>query len=288
MTTAYNEFGGLRWKLVADSSADLHKLDGMSFASAPLKIITDEGEYTDDGILDVRRMVDELADYKGRSSSSCPSVGDWLDAFGDAERVFCLALTATLSGSYNAACMAKEEYEERHPDRCVYVMNTLSAGPEIALMAEYIRDRVLEGGDYGAICAEAEAYSRRTALLFMLASMKNLANNGRVKPIVAKAAGLMGIRVVGKASEEGDLEPLDKCRGEKKALEALVHRMKSMNYAGGKVKIAHCFNEPAAKKLAEMILTRMPDAEVEIYPCGGLCSFYAEEGGLLLGFDTRE
>ena len=277
-----------KFRIVVDSSADMRGMDGLAFASAPLKIITDAGEYTDDSTLDVRGMVSELAAYSGRSSSSCPSVGDWLEAFGDGERIFCLTITATLSGSYNAACMAKEEYEEQHPDRCVFVLNTLTAGPEIALIAEFIRERVLSGGEYGAICAEAEAYSHRTELLFMLESMKNLANNGRVKPIVAKAAGLLGIRVVGRASERGDLEPLDKCRGEKKALETIVRRMKSMNYSGGKVKIAHCFNEAAAESLRQKIVDEMPDAVVEIYPAGGLCSFYAEQGGLLVGFDTVE
>jgi len=282
------KIGGLRWKIVVDSAADMRGLDGVGFASAPLKIIAGEREYTDDGSLDVRAMVSELAAYSGRSSSSCPSVGDWLEAFGEAERVLCFTITGTLSGSYNSACMAKEDYEERHGDRCVFVMNTLTAGPEIALIAEYARDMLLRGVDYTAVCAAAVAYSRRTALLFMLESMKNLANNGRVKPIVAKAAGLLGIRVVGKASDRGDLEPLDKCRGEKKALEAIVHRMKALDFCGGKVKIAHCFNEEAAEKLRDMILAEMPDAAIEIYPTGGLCSFYAEEGGLLIGFETAE
>lgn len=286
MNTCFETIGGLRYKIVVDSSADMHSLSGLPFASAPLKIIAGEREYVDNGELDVRAMVSDLAAYSGRSGSSCPSVGDWLEAFGDAERIFCLTITGTLSGSYNSACMAKEEYEERYPDRCVFVLNTLTAGPEISVIAEYARDRVLEGMDYAAACAATADFSRRTELLFMLGSMKNLANNGRVKPIVAKAAGLLGIRVVGKASERGDLEPLDKCRGEKKALEAIVRRMKALDFAGGKVKIAHCFNAPAAEKLKELIIAEMPDACVEIYPCGGLCSFYAEEGGLLVGFET--
>ena len=278
---------GLRCKIVVDSSSDLKCLDWVPFACAPLKIITDEREYVDDEKLNVREMAINLAAYRGRSSSACPSVGDWLDAFGDAERIFCLTITGTLSGSYNSACIAKEEYEERWPDRCVYVMNTLTAGPEIALIAEFIRDRIMDGDHYTEICVKAMEYSTRTSLLFMLESMNNLANNGRVKPIVAKAAGLLGIRVVGKASAKGDLEPLDKSRGEGKALAAIVHRMKSMNYAGGKVKIAHCLNETAAERLRGMILAEMPDARVEIYPAGGLCSYYAEKGGLLIGFERE-
>ncbi|MBQ8264338.1 MAG: fatty acid-binding protein DegV, partial [Oscillospiraceae bacterium] len=81
--------------------------------------------------------------------------------------------------------------------------------------------------------------------------------------------------------------PLDKSRGELKALSAIVHRMKSMNYAGGKVKIAHFLNDTADESLRGMILAEMPDARVEIYPAGGLCSYSAEKGGLLIGFERE-
>ena len=287
MDMCFDTFGGFRCRIVTDSASDIRSMPGFPFASAPLKIITAEREYVDNADLDTLAMVERLAAYSGRSGSACPSVGDWLDAFGDAERVFCLTISGNISGSYNAACMAKEEYEERHPERRVFVLNTLSAGPEMALIAEFIRDRVLDGMDYAAVCAAAEAYSRRTALLFMLESMKNLANNGRVSHVAAKAAGILGVRVVGRASDRGELEPLDKCRGRRKALAAMVHRMKAMNFTGGKVRIGHVFNEEGALELRELILAEMPDAAVEIYPCGGLCCFNAEKGGLLMGFETE-
>ena len=115
--------------------------------------------------------------------------------------------------------------------------------------------------------------------------MKNLANNGRVGPLVAKMAGILGIRLVGKASDKGDLEPLDKCHGEQKAIETILNRMITLGYKNGKVRIAHCFNEGAAEKLKELILEKFGRAKIEIYRCGALCSFYAEKGGLLVGFE---
>lgn len=272
-------------KIVADSSADLFATPAGDFASAPLKIVTAEKEYVDDEHLDVARMVEELAHYKGKSSSSCPNPEDWLRCFGDAEEVYCVTITATLSGSYNAACVAKQMYEEQHPERKVFVINTLTAGPEMKLIVEKIRERLDAGKSFEEISEEIVAYSRNTGLLFMLESMKNLANNGRVSHLVAKAAGLLGIRVVGKASDRGDLEPLDKCRGEKKALETIVERMKSLGHRGSKVRIAHCFNTEAAEGLQQRILAAFPGSQVEIYPCRGLCSFYAEKGGLLVGFE---
>lgn len=272
-------------KIVVDSSANLLSLNGASFASAALKIVTSEKEYVDDGSLDVKEMVTDLKNYKGRSSTACPGVGDFLDAFGDAQYVFCLTITATLSGSYNAACLAKREYEEMHPDRHVFVINTLSAGPEIALHAEKLVDWIKEGLSYDTICSKITSYMEHTGLFFVLESMTNLANNGRVSPVVAKAAGLLGIRAVGKASDQGDLGMLAKCRGENRALTAVVNYLKEYGYKGGRLRISHCFNEDATRRLKEMIETAFPGADIKYYLTRGLCSFYAEQGGLMIGYE---
>ena len=272
-------------KIVADSSADVMSLADVAFESAPLKIITADREYVDDGNLDVEGMVNDLAAYRGKSSTSCPNPEDWLRAFGDAEHVFCVTITGTLSGSYNAAMVAKKTYEEAHPDRRVFVLNSLSTGPEMALIIDKMRELILAGKEFDEICESINKYSEKTGLLFMLESMRNLANNGRVSPIVAKMAGLLGIRVVAKASDKGDIEPLNKCRGEKKALETLVEHLKNLGLKEGRVRIAHCFNEPAAIALRELIQKNFARVQVELTRCRGLCSFYAERGGMLVGFE---
>ncbi len=273
------------YKIVADSSCDFTTLDGVNFEAAPLKIITDETEYTDNDSLDVENMVETLLHYSGRSSTSCPNVGDWLSAFGDAEHVFCVTITGTLSGSYNSAMQAKSHYEELYPGRRVYVLNSLSAGAEIGLILYKIKELVQTELSFDEICTEIEAYSAKTGLLFVLESMKNLANNGRVSPLVAKMAGLLGIRVIGRASERGDLEQLHKARGEKKMIDATVETLKDLGLKTGKAFIAHCMNEDAASALQNALQTALPEVQTTVYKTGGLCSFYAEKGGLMIGFE---
>lgn len=275
----------MKIKIVTDSSADVLSLGDFPFEVAPLKIITDNNEYVDNKKLNVYKMVNELSVYKGKSSTSCPNENDWLTTFGDADIIFCATITGELSGSYNSAKLAKESYEEQYPDRKVFVLNTLSAGPEIALILEKIKEYVLYEYSFEEIIEKIEEYIKHTGLLFMLESMKNLANNGRVSPLVAKAAGLLGIRVVGKASDKGDLEPLNKCRGEEKALDTIVNYLKELGLKKGKVRIAHCFNKKAANILKEKIKQSIPGADISSAECRGLCSFYAEKGGMLIGFE---
>jgi len=113
-----------QFRIVADSSCDLLTLDGADFVSVPLSIRTDAEEFYDDANLDVDAMVSTLRDTKGRSYSACPNIADWESAFGESGNVIAFTITSALSGSYNAACVAKKNCEERNPTRRIYVVDS--------------------------------------------------------------------------------------------------------------------------------------------------------------------
>ena len=125
-------------------------------------------------------------------------------------------------------------------------------------------------------------------LLFSLESLANLARNGRVKPAVAAVARMLNIRVIGKASDVGELDVLCKTRGEHGALERIVLELKGHGYTNGKVIIAHCGNPAAAERLMHMVRAVFEGAQVRVTECGGLCSYYAELGGLMVGFEDAD
>lgn len=275
----------MRRRLAADSSANLLSLEGADFAGVPLKIVTAEAEYVDDSALDVDAMVADLAVYKGRSGSSCPNIQDWLDAFDGADEVFAVTITSALSGSWASAVQAGEEYTRLRPGARVHVLDSLSAGPEMQLIAEKLRDLTGQGLGFDDTVRAVEDYRRHTHLLFCLQSMKNLARNGRTSHAAAALAGVLGIRVVGAASGEGTLELLHKCRGRRRALETIVQCMTDLGYTGGSVRVAHCQNPEGADLLRTMVLDRWPGADVRLVPTRGLCAFYAESGGLMIGFE---
>ena len=159
-------------KIVADSSANMISLDAVSFASAPLKVITDSREFVDDAAASANEMLQYFDTYKGKSKTSCPNTIDWLDAFGDAEDIFCVTITSGLSGSYNSACVAKQVYEADYPNRRVFVIDSLSAGPELVLIIEKLQSLILEGLSFEEICAKIKAYQETTGLVFVLESLK--------------------------------------------------------------------------------------------------------------------
>ena len=275
-------------KIVVDSSASLYTLQGVDFECVPLKIITDDAEYLDNGTMDALGMAQTLRTYKGKTSTSCPNVSDWLAAYEGADEVYAITITGTLSGSYNAAQLAAEEYQQENPGKRVFVLDSLSTGPEQRLLAEHLRDLLAEGKEFDEVCEEILAYHKHTHLLFSLESLANLARNGRVKPAVAAVARMLGIRVIGQASEAGELDVLCKTRGEHGALERIVLELKEHGYTNGRLHISHCGNPAAAERLKHMVKAVFDGAKVDISECGGLCSYYAELGGLLVGYEDAE
>ena len=274
----------LNCRIVADSSADLLTLSRVDFAAVPLKVTAADHTWVDDEDVNVDHMLETLRNHKGPSSSACPSPEDWRLAFGDAQYVFCITITSALSGCYNAACLAAREYQEEHPDRRVLVIDSLSTGPEMALLAEKLEELCQYRDSFDDIVREIQAYQTKTHLTFVLRSLHNFVNNGRISPAVGALVGLLGIRLVGVASEAGELQPIAKCRSDRKAIAQIIDVMKQRGFDGGRVLIDQCHSENGAAALREAILAAWPEARITVNSTRALCSYYAEEGGMLVGF----
>ena len=274
----------MRFMIVADSSANIFTLGDSNYTTVPMKIVA-EKEYVDNADLNLAEMVDDLKHYKGKSGSSCPNVGEWLEAFGDAEYVFGITITKYLSGSYNAAQKAAEVYMEENPGRKAFIIDSLSTGPEIMMIVDKIRECDAAGDDFDTTQEKVLEYANHNHTLFCLESMTNLARNGRVNPAVAKIAGMLGIRVVGDV-KGGQITPVHKPRGAKKATAAMVEMIKERGFRdGGLLRVAHCFGEEAAFALRDAVLAEFPNTRFVLEHTTGLCSFYAEAGGLIVGFE---
>ncbi|ACV22937.1 Fatty acid-binding protein TM_1468 [Slackia heliotrinireducens] len=274
-------------KIVSDSSSDTLSIEGVDYTTVPLHIIVGEEDFVDDENVNVLAMQAAIDKFGGPTSTSCPSPHDWIQAFGDADDVFCVTITSGLSGSCASAETAKRMHESDHPGRHVYVVDSLSTGPELTLIIEKIRDLLLEGIPAAEVYEQVKEYQKRTHLLYALGSVSNLANNGRVNPLVAKGLGLLGIRIIGTASEEGTLQILDKARGDKKTVKTILEHMIAMGYNGGKVSIAHNANLDCAYGMAKAIQDSFGYTVTDVHQTRALDSYYAEQNSILVGFETE-
>ena len=275
----------MAFKIVSDSSSNVFTMKEGNYTTVPMKVIAGEHEFVDTPELDVQNMVNILLSHKGPSGSSCPNVQEWLDAFEGEDDILGVTISSNLSGSHNSAAQAAREFMQTHPGRKAYIFDTLSAGPEQAMLVDELTRLIAQGHDFDTVVELGNRYLSGTHILFCLESMNNLARNGRVSPAAAKIASVLGIRAVGDA-EGGQIIPVHKPRGHKKAIATLVQMMEERGLKeDGYVRIAHCFGQQQAEDLKAATLAKHPGVRFVIEPTTALCSFYAEVGGLMIGME---
>ena len=279
----------MTWKIIADSGCDCREIADLandtSFKSVPLTIQVDSEIFVDDANLDIDDMMEKMYATSTASKSACPSPDDYLRSFEGAENIFVVTITGSLSGSHNSAQLAKKLFLEERPEANIHVIDSLSAGGEVDLIITKLNELIKEGLSFNEIVEAITHYQEKTKLLFVLAKVDNLVKNGRLSKLIGTVVGLLNIRMVGEASKTGTLELLQKARGQKKAIKAAFDELLKAGYAGGHITIAHRNNEKFIEQFSELVREKFAHAMIEVLPTSGLCSFYAEEGGLLMGYE---
>ena len=288
----------MSWAIVVDSSCNLRgwkpTAPDTTFVSVPLTIHVGSTEYVDDEHLDVNELNRAVAQESAASSSSCPSVGVWAEEFRRADNVIAITISANLSGSYEAASTARnivlDEYTREHAGvitgKNIFILNSRATGGKMELIVEkldaYLRDN---NPSFDEVVAFLQALDEASTVLFSLSRYDNLVKNGRMPKLAGSIASKLNIRMLGCASQEGTIKIVGPTRGEKKMYKKVVDCMAADGFNEGLVYIDHVDNEAAANDLKSAICARWPHATFRIIPCGGLCSYYAEESGLIIGYE---
>lgn len=277
----------MKYGIIVDSSCDLTELpdnqNQIFYDRAALKIRVGEKEYIDNLSLDLKDFMTDMENCKTTTGSSAPSPEDWYNAYIHADEIFALTISGKLSGSYNSAVAGMNMLLENYPDKKIHVIDSLSTGPEMTLAVYKLQECMKQNMPFEDIKDTITEYMKHTHLYCILESLDNLVRNGRVNKIVGNIAGMLGIKILGQASNEGTIDILQKCRGRKSVYDNLIKQIQSKYTTLSKVVISHCFNEEGAKFIKEKILSIFPKCVVTIMPTGGLCSYYAERNGLIIG-----
>lgn len=287
----------MSWAIVADSSCNLRSIEASdesaNYATVPLVIHVGGVDYVDDESLDVHELNRIITEEPEASSSSCPSAGVWAEQFRKYDNVIAITISANLSGSYEAATMARnivlDEYAREHEGvisgKNIHLVDSRAAGGKLEVLVTSL-SRYLSKHEptFDEAVAFIDNIEKKSQVLFSLSSYENLTKNGRMPRLAGTLASRLNIRVLGTASQEGTIKIVGPARGEKKMAKKIIASMEADGFSGGLVYIDHVENEPAALQLKQTILERWPESEIHILPCGALCSYYAENQGLIIGY----
>lgn len=283
----------MSWAIVSDSSNNLrdfkpHAQDAI-YAFAPLKVHIGTTEINDTDELDIDDYFEAIESSNESSSTACPSAGEWKQLFELADNVIAVPISSNLSGSLEAAETARKLVNDSS-DRKIHIVDSRAAGGKLELIVMLI-DRYLSNNpdaSFEEVCAYAEAVQADSQVLYSLSDYTNLTKAGRMPKVAGVVANKLNIRMLGTATAEGTMKIVGPARGEKKMCKKILGAMEADGFTGGEVFIDHVKNETGARYLADAIENTWPGSTCYILPCRALCSFYAENDGLIIGYGWNE
>ena len=157
--------------------------------------------------------------------TSLPSIQAYTDAFRkylvEGMDVLCVNLTAKFSGSHQSAQNAAAILREEFPDRQIVVYDSwMCTGSQCAMVWEI--NRMKQAGlAIDEIIAKCDKMRVPSRIFVTVDSLLYLQKGGRIGKASALAGSLLNIKPI-IMFKEGELMPLSKVRGRKKALEEII------------------------------------------------------------------
>lgn len=276
----------MKYQIIVDSCSDIDKNylegTGIGLKIVPLTINVGENEYVDEGDVKIEEMLKNLRTPKVKSGSACPSPEAFKEEFDKADYTFVVTITSKLSGCYNSALVAKNEYEN---SAHVHVIDSKAVSGTEILIVDKLVELIKSGLDFETIVAEIEKYRDNCTLFFVLQRFDNLVNNGRMSKIAGLIASTISLKPICKAVD-GEIKIVKKIIGSKHLFSKLAEMIKEV-LAGAqdrKIIISHCYAEDEAQELKFHIEKLCGKQNIIIIPMRALTSYYALEKGVIVCF----
>lgn len=195
--------------------------------------------------------------------SSQPSPADFEAAFESLaayERIICVLLPETLSGTIKSARLAAEPLGER-----VVVIDSGAVCGGAVLLADSIQRRLERGTTDEEIDALVERFRRERGLLFTVDTLDYLIRGGRVGKAAGLAGQLLSVKPV-LTIADGEVTPVKRVRGRTKALAALadIFEDATKDSATLHVGVAHADAERDVEDLAARVRAKRPQASFDL------------------------
>ena len=209
-------------RIIVDSSTDVGEQYRSRIEVVPLTLHFGDQEYFDGVTIDKQEFYRKLveSDVLPTTSQATPAMFDSVfrevAAAGDSAVVICLS--SKLSGTYQSACIAAEDYEN------IYVVDSLSVAIGTGVLAEYAVRCAEEGMPASLIASLVTQRREDICVIALLDTLEYLKKGGRISKTVAFAGGVLNIKPVVTVTE-GEVALIGKARGSRNGNNLLVEKI---------------------------------------------------------------
>ncbi|OLR59228.1 dihydroxyacetone kinase [Anaerostipes sp. 494a] len=278
----------MSFHIVCDSCTDLTQEDFEKgcYSWIPLTLIVDGEEIIDDETFDQASFLEKVANSTGEVKSACPAPESYMNAYGEADDIYVVTLSAELSGSYNSAVLGKNLYEEENGEKNIYVFNSRGASTTQILIARKIYEYASQGMNFDQVVEKVEEYISTQRTYFVLETLEVLRRNGRLSRVSATLASALNIKPVMEGTRDGVIQKLTQARGTKKALSKMIEAIvkEGRDLSERVLAIAHCNCPKRAEYVKELIQKNLKVGDIIIIDTKGVSSLYACDGGIIVSY----
>lgn len=223
----------MAYTIVTDSSCNLPEtlIKELELEILPLVFMIDDKQYQSylkGQTTDLKQFYTMMRDGKV-ITTSLPNLIEaktlFEEIFKQGNDILYLGFSSGLSGTYQAMCTIGQELADHYPERSFRSVDTLAASVGQGLIVYYAATMRQEGKALEEVALWVKDNRLKLAHWFTVDDLMFLFRGGRVSRTAAYAGSLLNIKPVLHVDDEGLLIPMEKARGRKKSIQALVKHM---------------------------------------------------------------
>lgn len=242
--------------LVTDSTSDIPASirEKLNVTVIPLKIVFENKVYSDGIDLTSDNFYQLLQESPVLPKSCQPTPEDFTSVYTKLleqyKEVLSIHISSGLSGTLNAAHLAKQRLEDR-----IHIVDSKSISLGIGLLVNEAARHIKEGLSAKEIVNKLQRVRKNSETLFTLNTLEYLQKGGRIGKVSSLMGSMLNIKPIIRVNEDGIYVPYGKVRSQNKALayitqsfQELAKGRKAVNMA-----VAHGAAHEAGLKLKEML-----------------------------------
>lgn len=200
--------------------------------------------------------------------------------------VLYLGFSSGLSGTYGNSVLAARELAEKYPERRIYAVDTLAASLGEGLLVYHATQKKRGGAGIDEVKSWVEQNRNRLNHWFTVDDLNHLKRGGRISGAAALVGTMLGIKPVLHVDDEGHLILMEKVRGRRQSLDALVSHMAeaALEPENQMIFVSHGDSPEGCAYVEEQMRKRLGVREVECGPIGPVIGTHSGPGTVAVFF----
>ncbi|MFZ5973886.1 MAG: DegV family protein [Bacillota bacterium] len=282
--------------IMTDSDSELDyayaKAHGVLMLMMPYTHMGEEHAYCPSYDFDTKKFYDELR--RGAvPTTACPNPHDFLELWepvlNNGDDIAYIALSSTLSNTFENAALAREEALEQYPERTIRLVDSKRISMALGILVMLAAKMKEQGKPMDEVCDWVEANRLRARAWFTVDDLHYLSRGGRLSGSAAFFGTILDVKPILTINDEGKLVPVDKIKGRKKALRYMLEKMEgeAADPADNIAAIcqADCYDD--AKAIKERLEERYDYKQIIINPVGPVVGSHVGPGTLGICYMTK-